>query len=327
MNPPEEASLEPRVSIITPLYNSSAFIAGALDSVISQTCPDWEIVLVDDGSPDDTRQKVEPYLGDDRVRYIRQENQGIAGARNTGILAARGAWVCLLDHDDRWAPDKLERQLEFIVTNGLDISATDAFVVRGEVRSRYSEIFPPALVRDLGRSLEDAGVDVFGLLIRGNFLCASSVMVRRSLFDRLGLLDAEAAPADDYEMWLRCAADRSRIGYLAHPLIEYHLHEHNFSRDQLMMAEKEICALKKTLARPAVNHQHLELLARRVSELSHKTARAYLDEYHRAARTGRLSEARSHFRKALSLAPSEVLTPRRLAAALRRGVRSVRGKS
>jgi glycosyltransferase involved in cell wall biosynthesis len=313
-------ALTPKVSIVTPLYNSSPYIAETLASVRAQTFEDWEHILIDDGSTDDTPQKVEPYLGDARLTYARQENLGIAGARNAGIRAARGEWVCLLDHDDRWIPEKLKRQLSFAAEYGLDIVSTDAVVVEGDARSLYSKFFPESLVAALRRSLDDAVVDVFALLIEGDFLCASSVMARKSLFDRLGLLDEHAAPADDYEMWLRCARAGARVGHLDAPLIEYRLHAHNFSRNQLVMAEGEIYALKKTRARVAASGDaHCQVLDRRISELSRKTARAYLDEYHRAAQVGRLSEAIPFFRQALRLAPSEVLRPRRLVAALMRG--------
>src|SRR5205085_11286677 len=108
----------PKVSVLTPLYNSAAFIRGTLDSLLAQTYTNWESLLVDDGSTDDTAEVVRPYLEDSRFRYVRQENQGIAGARNTGIRAATGEWVCLLDHDDRWLPEKLERQVRYALAHG-----------------------------------------------------------------------------------------------------------------------------------------------------------------------------------------------------------------
>jgi glycosyltransferase involved in cell wall biosynthesis len=307
----------PSVSIITPLYNSSATIAASLDSVRAQTYPNWEVVLVDDGSTDGTRQQVEPYLRDPRISYRAQRNQGIAGARNAAIRAARGAWVCLLDHDDRWLPTKLERQLDFVAAYGLDIASTDAVVVRGDERSLYSEIFRPDLLRDLQSSPTDPSIDVFALLIQGNFLCASSVMLRKSLFDRLGLLDPACAPADDYEMWLRCLPG-ARLGYLHEPLIEYYLHERNYSNDRFRMLKRELYALHKT--RATADPKYRTLLDQQMTEMGRRAASAYLHEYRVATQAGRIRAALPPFWKALRVAPREVLRPRRLAGELKNGL-------
>ena len=309
------------MSIVTPLYNSSAHIHGTIASVLAQTYQNWELILVNDGSTDDTSEQVKPYLEDPRIRYISQNNQGIAGARNTAISAARGDWVCLLDHDDRWLSNKLEKQLAFAATFALDIVATDAFVVKDAERCLYSTNFPRETVSALAQSLKDSSVDVFELLIRGNFLCSSSVAIKRQLFERLGLLDSQAAPADDYEMWLRCAA-QARIGYLHDPLIEYHLHAGNYSRDTLIMLEKEIYALSKTRA-GVTSAGHADLLGVRIANLRGRAARMSLDAYHEMAGQC-FSAARPFFWRALRIAPAEVLRPRRLLAAARRAIRAAR---
>jgi glycosyltransferase involved in cell wall biosynthesis len=320
--------LAPKVSIITPLFNSSPHIEKTLDSVLAQTEGDWELILIDDGSTDNTPQTVEPYLKDARFGYIRQANRGIAGARNTGIRAAVGQWICLLDHDDRWLPSKLEKQLAFALEGEFDLLGTDAVVITGDSRTLYSGTFLASVIDRLRLSRDDAGADVFELLIQCNFICSSSVMIRKSLFDRLGLLDETAAPADDYEMWLRCMP-QAKIGFLDEPLIEYHLHEKNYSRDVFMMLNKELYALRKGRTGISRSQRHLDVFERRISELSKNindlsrtTARAFLDEYHRVARTGLLSDAFPFLRKALLLSPSEVLMPRRLAAAIKRAVLS-----
>jgi glycosyltransferase involved in cell wall biosynthesis len=292
-------------------------IQSTLGSVLAQTFENWELILVNDGSQDDTGEKIKPYLADPRIKYISQDNQGIAAARNTGIAAARGGWVCLLDHDDRWLPDKLEKQLKFAATYDLEVLSTDAFVVEGAERHLYSTNFPKATVLALAQSLRDTHIDMFELLIDGNFLCSSSVAIRRQLFERLGPLDPEAAPADDYEMWLRCAA-HAKIGYLDEPLIEYHMHEGNYSRDTLGMLAKEIYALSKSRA-GATSARHSELLENRIANLRGRAARMSLDTYHELA--GRnFSQALPFLWRALRFAPAEVVRPRRLLAAARRFV-------
>lgn len=238
------ANTSPTVTVITPLYNSSQHIEATLNSLCRQTYGNWACILIDDGSTDDTPQKVEPFLRDSRFTYVKQKNQGIAGARNTGLKAATGEWVCLLDHDDRWHETKLEKQLEFARRHACDIVCTDAAVIQGDTQTLYSSLYPADFIAEVVRSATDPSVDVCGLLIRQDFLCASSVMIRKSLFDRFGLLDEFAAPADDYEMWLRCAPV-AKIGYLKEPLIEYVLHQHNYSHNKIKMAEKVIYVLGK----------------------------------------------------------------------------------
>ena len=234
----------PKVTVITPLYNSSAFIRDTLDSLKAQTFTNWESILIDDGSTDDTVKVVEPYVAaDNRFRLIQQENRGIAGARNTGIKNARGEWICLLDHDDRWLPGKLQKQIDYAHEYNLDIVCSDAFIVTENDRWIYSRGFPDVAAA-VERAATDPGIDVFEQCIRFDFLCASSVMLKRSLFEKHGLLDPAAVPADDYEMWLRCLPD-ARLGFIAEPLIEYMVHAGNYSRNEIRMVEHTISVLQK----------------------------------------------------------------------------------
>src|SRR4028118_1349040 len=103
------ANSTPQVSVIIPAYNGDRYIAQAVESVISQTYKNWEIIVVDDGSTDDTRQALQPYF--DRIRYVYQENQGVAAARNRGIQESRGELIAFLDQDDFFLSDKLAGQV------------------------------------------------------------------------------------------------------------------------------------------------------------------------------------------------------------------------
>ena len=187
---------------------------------------------------------VAPYLADPRFRYVRQENRGIAGARNTAIRMADGEWICFLDHDDRWLPEKLERQVGYTLAHGCDVTCTDAFVVRPAGRFVYSEAAFPDIVPELERMARRPDTDVLALLLRVNFICTCGVMLRRALFDRHGLLDPGCVPADDWDMWLRCAPS-AKFGFLAEPLVEYHMHDRNFSRDVPRMFNAIFRVLRK----------------------------------------------------------------------------------
>ncbi len=235
------------MSVVTPLYNSAPYIAETLVSLQRQTCDDWECILVDDGSTDDTELRVKPFLADSRFRYLEQEHRGIAAARNTAIQAAQGRWIALLDHDDLWLETKLERQLELADRSGCEIVCTNAFVVTPTSRRLYSDYFPDEL-RTAVERWDEPETDLFAQLIRMNFICSSSALVQRSLIVERGFLDPNAWPADDYDLWLRCLPD-ARVAYLPEPVIEYMWHESNASLDSVTMREAAIYVLRKARQR------------------------------------------------------------------------------
>lgn len=244
-----------KVSVITPLYNSAGFIRQTLDRLVAQTYTNWEAILIDDGSTDDTARVVGPYLEDPRFIYIKQKNAGIAGARNAGIAAASSEWVCLLDHDDLWLPAKLEKQVARAQSRECDIVFSDALIIRNDDRWVYSQGFPE-VAAGLRDAEHGATVDIPELLLQLNFMCTSSVMVRKSLFLKHGPLDLRAVPADDYEMWLRCLPDL-RVAFVDEPLVEYIIHERNFSADASLMCAKTIYALEKTRRKYVGNPERL----------------------------------------------------------------------
>ncbi len=116
----------PRVSVIIPAYNTAHYIEATLESVLAQTFPDYEVIVVNDGSPDTPALERVILNYESRIRYIKQENRGLAGARNTGIRLARGEFLAFLDSDDIWLPDFLAEQLKFFAqTPSLDMACTD----------------------------------------------------------------------------------------------------------------------------------------------------------------------------------------------------------
>jgi glycosyltransferase involved in cell wall biosynthesis len=175
------------VSVIIPTYNYGQFVGEAVESALRQT---WrggvEVIVVDDGSRDDTRRRLEPYA--DRIRYIHQENRGLSGARNTGIRAARGEWVALLDADDRWHPEKTEVQLEAAAHAGYDFIGTPG----------SKEPMPERLPRDV--AVRRLGVEDF---LHETPISPSAVIVRRACFERVGGFDESLRSVEDRDMWLR----------------------------------------------------------------------------------------------------------------------------
>lgn len=193
----------PLVSIITPTYNREDFIQKAVDEVLAQSYDNFELLIVDDGSTDNTKVILEPYLRDSRISYFYQENQGQSVARKFALSRAKGDFICFLDSDNYWSRDKLERQLgEFKLHPHVDIVYGDIITIdeagnevsRDNMR-RYSGHIAPQMMKD-------------------NCVSMNTAMAKRRCFDELGGPSGNRRVADDYELWLRFSA---RYQYLYVP--------------------------------------------------------------------------------------------------------------
>jgi glycosyltransferase involved in cell wall biosynthesis len=181
------------MTVIIPTYNRAGFLAGALESVFAQTFRDFEIIVVDDGSQDETEKILSPFKKD--IVYIRQENRGPASARNTGIRQAKSEWLAFLDSDDRWDKDKLLIQLrEMKEKQSALISHTQ------EIWYRRGEL----LLQKQKHKKYDGYI--FDKCLP---LCAvgmSTVVAKKEFFDRVGLFDESFPCCEDYELWLRASS-------------------------------------------------------------------------------------------------------------------------
>ncbi len=197
------------VSVIIPAFNAEKYVRETLDSVLAQTYPALEVIVVDDGSTDSTPSILSEY--GERIRVIRQPNRGSAVARNVAVSAANGAWVAFIDADDLWRPEKLSRQMECCTR--YPVSHTDSVcfgeAMAGEVL-RSSVTTPYA-----GRVLPQ-------LLVR-NFISNSTVMMRRELYLQYGGLNESLHGVEDWALWLRVCADHE-LGYLPEPVVRYRMH-------------------------------------------------------------------------------------------------------
>ncbi len=221
-----------RVSVIMPAYNAERFIRESIDSALAQTHPDVEVIVVDDSSTDSTPAILESYGS--RIRVHRQANSGAAASRNAGAALATGDWLALLDADDVWEPRKLERQLA-VSTSAISYTDRTNIGDRGDLPERQSVV-----------TAMHAG-DVFvPLLLEGNFMTSSSVMIRRAAFHSLGGFTTDLRNAEDWDLWLRAAA-RHNVYFCDEPLVRYRFHAGGKSRNHRRMAIARCAVVSRAL--------------------------------------------------------------------------------
>lgn len=196
--------MNPLVSVVVTTYNQASYIEETLESVFAQTYRSYEVIVVDDGSTDDTPSRIAPFR--DRIIYVRQDNQGVAGSRNTGIRKARGEFVAFLDGDDLWEPDKLSFQVaaaERHPESGLIAVDGLQFGENGIIET--SLLFGP-FCRDLPVHSITQGNYYHQLLNSQLIYTTSQVMIPARVFDVVGLSDEQFKRASDYDLYIRIAA-------------------------------------------------------------------------------------------------------------------------
>ena len=208
---PSSSPDRPSVSVVIATYNMAAYLPLAVRSALNQTYRDIEVLIVDDGSTDDTNSVVKPFLEDPRTRYIFQQNKGQAAAKNRGINESRGRYVAFLDADDLWTHEKLERQLPLFRR-----SATVGVV--------YSRV---AYIDETGKELGVADNELFkgqvsGPLLIRNFIGFGTSIVKKECFDRLGVFDERLQMGIDYDLWLRLSTEYE-FDFVDRPLLHYRL--------------------------------------------------------------------------------------------------------
>jgi glycosyltransferase involved in cell wall biosynthesis len=232
--------MTPLISVIIPCFNQAHFLSDCIASLQAQSYPHWEAIIVNDGSPDDTRevalklQEREP-----RLRYIEQENRGLSGARNSGISESRGAYLQFLDSDDTLEPDKLRYQIEFLEQR------PEIGIVFGD--ARYFRTEAP-LERTLGPyvgadgepwipKLWKAKGSLLSKLARHNLMAVNCPLVRRDVIERLGPWNETLCALEDWEYWVRCAAAGIVFEFTDHPGTHalVRLHQQSMTKESTRM--------------------------------------------------------------------------------------------
>jgi len=231
------------VSVIIPCYNGGKFVAEAINSVIKQSLPPECIIVVNDGSVDDTESVVLDLR--DRsaieIKYVKQENKGLSAARNAGLAVAKGDWVAFLDADDIWYENKLEEQLKVINASnfaklGLIYGRYTLINQRGEAISNLPIVYPNPKNRG----------HMFRRLLAGNFISGSgsAALVKKEIFGNIGSFDEGLGACEDWDMWLRIA-QKYDVDYADADLVQIRLHEDNMQRDSSRMFANELKFFRK----------------------------------------------------------------------------------
>jgi glycosyltransferase involved in cell wall biosynthesis len=245
-------SESPRVSAVIPVYNGELYVAEAIRSVLEQTHPVAECIVVDDGSVDATADVVTEF--GDRVVYVRQDNAGVSIARNRGAALASGEFLAFLDHDDVWMPSKLERELEVLHAEQATMVTCAMLLVDGQ-----------------GAAIGEHHMRIRGELLLGMLTfdgseipsCSSTGLIRRADFHRLGGFDPRLGTSADWDLLLNVLL-RGNLSYIDEPLARYRVHASNMSRSVAATERDMRYAFRKAFADPA-----LPASARRVRRVAY----------------------------------------------------------
>jgi glycosyltransferase involved in cell wall biosynthesis len=236
------------VSVIIPTYNRAGVLPRALDSVISQSHAADEIIVVDDGSTDETEAVIRSAYLD--ITYLKQNNLGVSAARNLGIRHATGDWIALLDSDDSWLPEKLEAQRDRLLQDpDHRLCHTEEIWIRNGNR-----------VNQMNKHRKYGG-DIYSHCLPLCVISPSSAVIHHSLLEDVGLFDEELPACEDYDLWLRICS-RESVLFVETPLInKFGGHEDQLSRKHWGMDRFRIRAMEKMLAAELLtDQQRLETL-------------------------------------------------------------------
>jgi glycosyltransferase involved in cell wall biosynthesis len=251
-------AVKPLVSVIIPCYNTADFVAETLDSVLAQTYQSFEVIVVNDGSPDtDALERVlDPYRG--RIAYIRKENGGVSSARNCGIRISNGELIAVIDSDDMWVPEYLAFQVDQLNANpSADIVYPNAVFFGAGESGRWLAMKPSSPMPEV----------TFSSLVTEACVVVTSVLARKTALQRAGLYDETLGRCEDFDLWLRCVKSGSRIIYHHNVLLRYRRRPGSLSSDPAIMAANAAKVLRKALTKIQLSDDERNLIERKLAKL------------------------------------------------------------
>lgn len=282
---------QPNVSVIVPAYNTAPYIAETLESVFAQTYDGYEVIVINDGSPDTPALELALAPFRDRIRYIVQDNRGLSAARNAGLAVAAGEFVALLDSDDVWEPDYLEHQLKVLREGDFDVVYPNATNFGDPMRE--------------GRKFMDAhpssGPVTIESLVTQQCNVMVSVLARRDVLVGAGLFDESLRSSEDFDMWLRVIAGGWTIGYHRRPLVGSRLRRGSLSANGISMCQHIVRVLDKAARELPLTDRQRSLVAERRAYFAamlrmHEGKQAFFAGEHKEALQA-LSEANAYLRR------------------------------
>ena len=280
----------PFVSVIIPCFNGEKFIGEAIESVLNQTYQNWELIIVDDGSTDNSKKIIKQYcIADKRIHYIQnKKNKGIPSTRNTGIKISNGEYIAFLDQDDLWMKDKLDLFIrEFnrydtkvgIIFSDIEIVFADDIIRRNYKKVNYYKI------QKLNKR------NFIKKLFTENFIITpSQVILRKECFNKLGLLDERLHGGDDYDFWLR-ATGEFNFKYLGIPLTKYRFHKENTTKKIRYYMDEDVMVI--ILPKIITQYPFLKSIKNKIFSKLYYNFGNYLSE------DAKFQEARKYYIKSL----------------------------
>ena len=230
--------MTPLVSVIMPTYDRAAVVKEAVESVLRQTYLHLELLVIDDGSTDDTLERLNQ-ISDKRLRVILANHRGAASARNQGLKEAKGEFIGFCDSDDLWVPEKLVWQVDYLAKH------PEAGLVYGDVMSfRGGKIETPSYFKE--RAPRDG--QVFFDMIEKNFIPNVSILVRKACLDEVGSFNESLKTSEDYELWLRFC-QRFQVGHVEEVLVKVRRHSGNITSDDQTTCENHLAVLNSVKSR------------------------------------------------------------------------------
>lgn len=271
----------PEVSVIIPVYNAEKFIKKTIESVLNQTYKDYEIIIIDDGSTDNSKKILDEFK--DKVRYFKQANSGVSSARNMAIKEAAGKYIALLDQDDIWYPEKLEKQISFIKENpNVGMVYGDCYYIDDKDKVIY-------------RVFEDQKYyqgKIFENLVIDNFVPIPTVLIKKEVLDKTGLFLENYSYAEEYELFIRIAKDYD-IGCINEVLAGYRVHDTNLSKNIDKSLQEDI----------RVKEDALQKYAKQIEPIKNKVKRKLAGYYYEFGRfyqkAGQSKMARQYLAKSI----------------------------
>jgi len=253
-----------RVSVIIPTYNYARFLGEAIQSVLDQTFTDFELIVVDDGSTDNTREVVETFK-DTRIRYLWQENRGVAAAQNTGIKASHGEYITILGADDLYLPQNLDLKVK-LLDSRLDVGlvCSNGYFIYDNNEATLDTLWGKKEFKYSGNPVQAARQPLKELLYRSCFIMPQATMARNQVFAAVGYFDESLPTHEDWDFFVR-VVQRFSVEAIDMPLLKIRRHSTSLTGNQEKVYQGAATAIKKAIGSGSFSGEEIKILKERLA--------------------------------------------------------------